>query len=632
MHKKRAVWTFVLMSLALATPALADLNDFKLTRAIPADVFLAVHGREHAGQEFLRNQMERVWKELQAQHLEQDIQKMFKGLMQGPGASQPADTSEFDAQWQQISDRISSIDWGALFGSENAVAMKIEFPAVQMVMLTTAKEGQAQAAFDNLTELVKHMVNMAPPGKILLATEGDGADVTHRVSFAEIPIPFGITLARHNDVIAFGLGSTLPEQSLALLRGDSGPTLAASERFAAAFKELPAPTDSLTFFDMDKMFKQINGLVDQLLQQIPPGNGPSPEERALPAKIMREFDVFDYVAAVASTDGMKTTSESIATLKPDATGKTFYKAFFGSGTLDNPLKHVPRDAANFSAMSGMDLMALYTGVVEFVRNEIPNGAEHIQHFEAQKQTLPFDLEKDLLALVGGKCISFSMPGKSAYSPGDWVIMCSVKNSDHAKAKLNDLVAWGEGMMKQQQAGTIGDATMQHGQGFKTVSSPMLMMMPGFATPTFGIQGEWLYVGSAPKAIDSSLACATGSQPNFSENERFAKEGVKLDVSGLTAASFTDMTKLGDELSAALGMVPMMGMMMQDIYKNPVGRTFMTIVPKLSKVVKKLDFFKSSSSRTVMDGQVLRTLSVVNYREPPAPASPASESSAEKTTD
>lgn len=611
---------------SFAAPALGGLSDFKLARAIPADVFLAIHSRDHQGQEFLQKQLARVWTELEAQHLEQDIQKMFKGLMQeDAAASQAADTSQFDAQWQQISDRIGAIDWAALFGPENALAMKVEFPAVQFVLLTNPKEGQAQSVFDSLSALVKHLIGMAPPGKILLATEGDGAVVVHRVSFAEMPFPFGITLARHNEVVVVGMGSTLPEQALSLLRGESGPTLASTERFQAALKDLPAPEDSVTFFDADKMFKQMKGLLDQVMQQIPPDGGPTAEQRALPAKIMHELDLFDYVAGVSTTSGMQTTAESVAAVKADASGKMFYKAFFGGGTLDNPLKHVPKNAANFSAMAGLDLMALYRGALDFVKKEIPDGAAHIQEFETQKQNLPFDLEKDVLALIGGKFISFSMPGKSAYSPGDWVLMLSVKNAEHAKAKLDELVTFGEGMMKQQQMGTINAATLQHGANFRTVASPMLMMMPGMASPTFGIQGEWLILASAPKAIDTSLASAAGSEPNFSENERFQKEGVKLDVSGLCAASFSDMTKLGDELSAALGMLPMMGMMMQDIYKNPVGRTVMTIVPKLSKVAKKLDFYQSSSARTTTDGRVIRSLSVMNYREPPVATPPASES-------
>lgn len=606
---------------ASAAAAMAGMEDFKLAKAIPGDVFLVIHGRSHSGQEFLRKQFDRVWEALEEQHLEQDFQKMVKGLVASASPeSQPADTAAFDEQYQRFSELLTAIDCDALFGNETAVAMKIEFPVTQMVLLSSPKSGKTEGVFAALSNLAKELVALAPPGKINLATTGEGSSIVHVISPAEAPIPIGLTLARQGDVILMGLGSALPEQTLALLRGDSeAQPLMKSERFQAAFKGLPDGKDSMVYFDADRMFKQLNAMIAQIPMDEAPEN-----MRALPGQVLAEFDVFDYVASVATTDGMKTSAESVAVVKPGSDGRLMYKAFLSGKPLNNPLKHVPVTASNFNAMSGIDLMGLYNGVIAFVREKLPDGATHIQEWEAMKQQLPFDVEKDLIAFVGGQFIAFQVPGRSAYSPADWVMLSSLNESERAKTKLGELTEWGRAMLQQNQGsnGSLNEASVTNGTGFVTFVSPMLMMLPGFASPTYGIQGDWMYLASGPKAIDASLATAGGSQPSFAENERFKKEGVPLDASGLYAASFTDMTKMAEEISGVLNLVPMLGMMAQDIYKNPFGRMVMTVVPKLAKVAKKLDFFQSSSSRTTFDGSKMHTVQVTNYREPPPPPAPA----------
>jgi hypothetical protein len=619
-RRKLQIGLLCLAVAASAATAMAGMDDFKLARAVPGDVFMVVHSRSHAGQEFLRKQIDRVWAALEEQHLEQDFQKMIKGMMASASSeSQPNDTAAFEEQFQRFSELLTAIDCDALFGNETAVAMKIDFPMTQVVVLAAPKNGKTEEVFTAISKLAQELVALAP-GKINLATTGEGSSVVHVISPAEAPLPIGLTLARQGDVILLGLGTALPEQTLALLRGESdAQPLMKSERFRNAFKDLPDGKDSISFVDLDRLFKQLNAMIAQVPMDEAPEN-----VRALPGQVLAEFDVFDWVASVATTDGMKTTVESIAVVKPGTEGRLVYKAFMGGKPLKDPLKHVPVTASNFSAMSGIDTMALYNGVIDFVREKIPDGAAHIQEWEAMKQQLPFDLEKDLLAFVGGQFISFQLPGRSAYSPSDWVTLASLNEAERAKSKLNELTEWGRAMLQKGQGsnGSLNEATVSNGTGFVTFVSPVLMMAPGFSSPTYGIQGDWMYLASGPKPIDASLATAGGSQPSFAENERFRKEGVSLDVSGLYAASFTDMTKMADEISGLLNMVPMLGMMAPDIYKNPAGRMVMSVVPKLAKVAKKLDFFQSSSSRTTFDGKRMHTLQVTNYREPPAPPAPA----------
>lgn len=604
---------------ALVAPAWAGFEDFKLMRAIPADVSVAVHARDHAGKKFVNERMAVLWAEVEALHLEKDVHKLLKSMMEAESGSQPAEgSSEFDAHWQKLSDLFGSLDCDALMGHETAFALTIEFPAAQLLVLTSPPEDKVESTFNHLSELAKHLVSLAPPDKLAFATEGEGASVVHRIGSTEVP-GLGIMLAREKGVILIGFGGTLPEQSIALLRGDKGKVLAETERYRAAFKGLPEPKDQASFVDVDKLFKQITGLVNQAIGMAEAGGNTVPEEqKALPGKILRELDIFDYVAEVTATDSMKSTTEARTLLKDGVTDRLLYKGLFTGSSIDNPLQYVPANAVNFKAFGGINIMALYNGVIEFVKKEIPGGEQMIQEYEASKAQVPFDFEKDLLALVGGRAISFSLAKKSAYSPGEWALLIGVNEEERAKAKLAELVQWGEEQLKGQQgSGTLSDATMTHATGFKTFASPMLMMMPGLASPTFGIKDGWMFLGSSPKVLDAALGASTAPEGTFAKNERFLKEGLSIE-GAVKSASFEDMTNLGEDLASVLGMLPMIGMAAQDIYKNPVGRMVMTTLPKLSKVVRKLDFFQSSATRNTMEGNLIKTLAIVNYREPPPP--------------
>ena len=86
-------------------------------------------------------------------------------------------------------------------------------------------------------------------------------------------------------------------------------------------------------------------------------------------------------------------------------------------------------------------------------------------------------------------------------------------------------------------------------------------------------------------------------------------------------SFTDKTKMGEELGQVLMMLPMVGMMAPDLVQNPVGRALMSAAGKLGKVVRELNFYQSACVLTTFDGRVEHTQTVTNYRHPPKPEPP-----------
>lgn len=615
-------WLLVLAG--LVAPARAGVaEDFPLSKAIPADACMAVHTRDHAGLEFLNKQFARLWEALENEHLEKDVKRLFKSMAEENGES----AESFDAQWQQINDLLTSVEWGNLASKEYAMGMRIGIPP-EFIVLMRGTPDKVKGNFDGLSGILKTLVGLAPEGVMTLTTDGDGDSVVHKLAFAGAPFPLGFMLSRQKDVIVIGFGSGMPEQGLALLSGKAGEALVGTERFQNAFKRLPAARDSAVFVDVDRMFKQIRATFDQAMQMSV--EELDPKIKAFPGKLLDAMALWDYVAVVKSTDGMKTVEESACLLKDNASSLPFYKVLYGNGTLKDPLKFVPQNAQDVTANSGVNLMAAYAAVLKFIKEDMPEGEQALAAWEEAKSNIPFDIEKDLLGWIGGGFTTFTLPGKSAYSQPDWVLMLTV--SDGTKAtEMIDRALEAAGPFMQQGNATVEKAEIAGAENFRTLNVPMLMMMPGVGAPTFGIHENYLILSSGPKPIAAALAAAKGEVPNFSKNERFMKEGLAPDAN-TTGMSFTDLTKLGEQMSQLLQMTQLVQLFGgPEIAKDPTAKTVFSVARKLGNVVKKLDFYQSSSSVSTFDGKVAYTKSITNYREPPAPKaeSPAGDGAKEE---
>ncbi len=628
MNRSLRAMTLGLCLLAAAAPLrAADVNDFKLSQAVPGNSVLVLHARDHAGMEWVEKQYARVWRAVEELHFEQDLTNLMKALAEESGE----DSAEMEAAFQKVGDACMAVDWAALAGREFTMAMALEFPTVNFVFLMMPEEGKTDAQFESLSQLAKMLVNMAPPGELSLATTGEGSQTVHRVSITNAPLPIGIVLARHQDIILMGFGS-LAEQSLAMLQGEGGDPLHKSDRFRNAVKPLPKAGETLFFMDVAMMMQQVRSVISQGISMADPqGNMMTEMERTLPGKLVDEFDIFETVAEVTMTNGMKTTTNMVTQFKSSANVKPFYQFLFGGGQLDQPMRYFPKEALNCAAYSGLNIDALYKGTMNFVKNNVPDGESLINEMQVQLQTLkspdqpfPIDVENGIIAAIGGEFRTFSIPGRSAYSPPEWAMMVSLRDEQRFGDIYNRAMGMVSGMLEAQQQGSLNDAKIDGADGFKVLASPMLIMLPQVGTPTFGIKDGYLMMASSPRTIALALKTAAGENDNFSKNERYAKEGLPLK-SGVTSYSFADMTTLGDDLSQVLAIFPMMMAFNPAMGKNPAAKTLIGVTNKLSRVVRKLDFFQSTCSTSQMNGNTLTTTTVMNYREPPKATGESSSS-------
>lgn len=614
---------WLIMLPALVAPASADVSAFKLMKAMPADASMAVHYREHEGLEFLNKQMMRVWKVVEEQNFERDLRMFMKSMYE---QGQPeADMEEFEQRWQEFSDLLMAIDWEHMCEQEFAFGMRMGFPFPEYLFLCLASPEVTENNYKALTSLLERLVAMSGEESLQVNTEGEGPSAVTTL-LLPVPIPgasISLYIARHEGTLLMAFGQSLPEQSLALLRGEPGKTLASTERFQEAVKKLPAPGEELFFMDVSRFLGGLRTMIDKYSSMGDPNNERPEKVRELPNRIFDALDIFDYLVSVSNTQGKETRSESLATLTADAKSKPLYAVLFSNGTLEEPLKYIPKSAQDMSVWSGMDPEKAYEAILSFIRQHVPDGEQMLTDWEdaqvQMKEETGLAVKEDLLAWIGGQFRTFTIPGRGEFEPGKTVFMISVEDEEKAREMLNRLYEAVEPMI-QQQNGMIDDANIEGAEGFKVIVLPALAMMLG--QPTLGVKNGQLFIGIGTQGVAAAIQTAEGSEPNFAQNERFQKEGLKVD-GNVYSMSFSDLTKMGEQLGQMLQMAPMIGMFAPDVTKNPVGRMLLSVAGKLGKVVRELNFFQSSCALTTFDGKVLHTKMVTNYRDP-GQTRPASE--------
>lgn len=620
----RGSWCAVVALAVAASSAVAATEDFKLTRAIPSEAMLAVHSRTHDGQKFVAEQFERVWAEFEKQNFSRDIRRLLENAVKQSGG----DPNEFSVQWQKINDLMAVVDWKALMGGETAFAMRLAPPmGSEMIVLSAPAADAVGPNFDGLLGLMKALVELAGPGVFIASEDGEGESRMYRAAVRDAVPPISFTLARQGGVILIGFGSSFPEQSLALLRGesDASATLGAGARFKKAMAELPPPTDSMVFVDIAKLMGESRSMLELLVKTMQPPVGSQPSTQPTPnldflPKVVQQLDLWEYAATVASTEGMKTNSTSVVLVRESALNTPMGKTFYANPPIAKPFKYVPKIATTVSANSGFSWRSLYDAVVGFIEKEVDGGDAMIAQWNAQKASMPIDLEADLLSWIGGEYVTFSAPVPTPFMPGSVVIM-PVRDAAAAQGCLDKVGALvNEGMA--QQNGGVEDAKLPGADGFKRVIlPPMFAMMPGLGRPLYGLRDGQFILSNGPEVVTASLQAAAGEAETFEKNERYVAEGLPLPDK-MVAFSFADLSSLGDQLGQMLSMVGLVRMMAPEVAQDPVANSMLAMITKLGNVARKLDFFKSSCAVKTFEKNIERTVTVTHYQEPPKPKSAA----------
>ncbi len=609
----------IVVSLVAVSVAQAQ-SAFKLGTAVPADSMVYVHGVHNPKSEFIYKHWGHVMDAVCAAGIDEEIKQLALSNMDSD-----EDRKEFEAIWTQVMGLVRGVQWNDLCQQELAFYMRLEgLPEFGVLMRPEGKTIDENTA--GLTKIFQAIADL-DDSMTVSNSKVKGADVW---SIVPKQAPIGLHLVRHKDLLAIYVTPTI-DSAVGFLSGDqAAQSIVNSERFKKALGHVPAPEDSITFFDSHLMMSTIKQMA---FAQMPAEDSPEYKEAKAAMGLFDHLDVFDYIINSERTDGLQNFQHTYTAVLDGAKDRPLVQMITRQGALDDFSKMVPKDASSFMAWAGVDLEFAYDTIVNYIKTEVPDGAELIADWDKEQADMGFDLKKDLLSWISGQFIGVELPPAVAtpMGSGDAVMMFKVRDSKRAMEQVN---GWIDALNAQMggggggQALMISDATGINAEGFRTVNHPMLMAMGiGFA---YGVKDDWfmLGMGGAVPALNKCLETGQGAE-SFLASERYKKEGLKSKNPPMWV-SFSDLSTMGQDMSMALGFLPMASAFMPPTPETQPVRAVFNILGKLAPALAQIDFLVSEAVVSSWTGQGWESTTKMTYsaytpKESPTGSDKASES-------
>jgi len=337
-------------------------------------------------------------------------------------------------------------------------------------------------------------------------------------------------------------------------------------------------------------------------------------------RVTSTMRIMDYAATVERTEGYATHMESLAVLVPDARKNPFYAVLGQRPPVTDCTRYLPEETASFSVSSGVDCGALYRFLEDSVRAAGPVGEEMLQKWAEIQKQIGVDVQRDVVAWLDGQFISVTLDGERG---SVWLV--KVKDEETARAKVGAAL----GFLSTQLSDAIAKQPALAGLAMLAIHTSEIEdpRLTGFQNihssfspqpAVWGVQDGYLMFGSSADAVALCLATARGEHPNVRKNARVMSEALLPD-GPVDSVSLADQRGLGEEIAKGIGIVSMVSGMMGAFIPEPSVRPVITrlagILAKLTPVVRKINFFKSTASETTFDGLAWRTRTVTHYFSP-----------------
>lgn len=602
---------------ALPVQALAaDAAAFTLGKAVPSDVYIYAHGVYNPEADFQKEYWLDVWKAFQASGVVEDVHNLIN-------TSLPEhERAGFQKFWTKAGELIRGVDWNARI-EEGVYAGRMSAPIPEYLVLLRYEEGKAQRNAEAFAAVLKEIdVAAGPEGSVAFETSMSHGATVSTLSF-DSRTPLSIRVAARGAVVAISADRTLMDEALAALAGEPTKTaLVQSPRYREAMGRLPAPEDGLMFVDVHAILNGVRGIMDHATRDAA-NDTDAQEATRIVGKILDEFMLFDYVASTSRTEGYQQLSDSIVSLSPDAERSRLYRVF-RPDPVEKFDRFIPKEATGYSVYTGIDLSALYEGVLAFIEKEVAGGRKVLAEWDRAQNQINFRPDRDVFSWLGGQIISVTLPATTPtpFSTSDSVLLVKVRDEAKAAGKikagldrLNNFLTTRGSPLTSQPAGVEG------ADGFRMVTHPIVMM---FLRPVYGVKDGYLLIGTSSKAIEACLATARGERPSVSTNERVQKEAI-LPTGPVASASFQDLSTLGRDIAQLLNAAAFISALIPDQPEMRPVRGALGIVGKLGPVAEKIDFIRSNSTMSTFDGKAWHSKSVTTYREPKPETAPAQAS-------
>ena len=368
------------------------------------------------------------------------------------------------------------------------------------------------------------------------------------------------------------------------------------ERYAAALTKAQQEAGKIGAKEAAKRLKLVQGLVVRLADAV---------------------GILDYSAAVESTDGYSVHTESIAVLVPDAQDRAIYPVFAKRGQITDGTRYLPEETVSFSVCGGFDLGELYTFLEDTLRAGGPAGEELLAKWSELQAQIGLDVRRDVLDWIAGDMITVTLEDGLG---SVWMIKVTDEQTAREKVaaaveflsvKLTEMAA--QNPMLAMMAIRTSPTLHEQLDGFQNLH---FIMSP--KPVVWGIADGQLILSTSVEAVALCLSTAQGKHPDIRENERVMAEALMPD-GPFTSVSLTDQRRMGEEMAELIGVLSMASGMMIMLIPDPEIRPIISkvagMLAKLTPVVRKIDFYKSTAEQTSFDGRVWRSHKVTHYVAP-----------------
>ncbi len=558
-----------------------------IKRAVPTDAFLAVYAQHNPARDYQREYFAAAWKTFQ----EEQIGPRLLGIVTSRVPEDKLATAK--SKVQELQTALEPISVQALINADEIVmAEAFEGPFNQVfgaVRLNASNASDCERGFVQAFELLSRWSE----GKVSVQTSRvKGASITALSLPKESP--YQPAVARLNDIVLVCTSADLLRRSVEQLQDESAKSKFDDPRLQEALKHLPKPSDSLVFFDGQRLFQNLRGLTDFIR-----GQAKNDQSAMRIAKLMdRVFDataILDYEVTVEYTEPGQNRKVALGKLAYNYQDKLLGRALSQSKPIDNWQSWVPKDATAFTLSSGINLHELYEGIIKLVQEEFPESQKGFDKLAAVQEQIGVNFDRDIFQSFSGESMSVTFPVKAAdgSTRDEWLSGLKCSNPD----KIGELLARGlEAVNKlpalQTQQFKFDD--LDDLKGFKKLHAAIFQVFG--LEPVVGFREGWMIVASSQAAVEKVLAVKAGQAESIASDSSFEKLG--LDVKGAVycvsyrdiGASVQHAAETIDKIGA---MAPMfLGMAAANAKPEelkPVQEAI-GLLPSVAKVVRKFDFF------------------------------------------
>ena len=337
-------------------------------------------------------------------------------------------------------------------------------------------------------------------------------------------------------------------------------------------------------------------------------------------RVADAIGILDCSATVMFTEGYSVRTESVTLLVDDARDRPIYPVIARSPCENDFARYLPQETNSFQMANSWDLSKLYEFLEDSLRTAGPQGEELLKKWGALQEEIGCNLQRDVFDWIDGAYISVTL----ADGAGD-VLFLKVTDEQLAREKISAALAF----VANDLPGLIARRPM-----FATLAMLSLQTSPaqhpqleGFENiyfaispqPTvWGVTDGYLIFGTTDEAVALCLATAKGEYPGIRENSRVMSEAL-IPTGPYTSVSLIDQRGMGEELAEGIGIATMVTGMLGASVPDPQARSVVGkitgMLQKLTPVVRKIDFYKSTASYSTFDGQMWQHHAVTHYFSP-----------------